>query len=211
MKIASWGLIKEGDWIAVPSFNADGPVEHIGLYDIKVRNWDLTTSLIPTHKILEVANTNYTSMQEDRRARRIQEKMLIDIKTIRICDRALLEQLQNVDLIKDVVGRKLEVLGELDEPGVDADRVASVSTNYELFKTYVDCYLRTRVDLHQKQNYILVRTLAPTRHGLPLDIFAFTRQTSLVDFSNIQTSILDHLITMIALFDLRFFQTYSEQ
>jgi miniconductance mechanosensitive channel len=210
MKIASWNLIREGDWIAVPNFNADGIVEHIGLYDIKVRNWDLTTALIPTHQVLEVANTNFASMQRDARARRIQEKLLIDIETIRLCDRPLLEKLGQIELISDLVTDKLEALGELDDPSGDPRCAASVSTNYELFRTYVDRYLRSRDDLHQKQNFILVRTLAPTRHGLPLDIFAFTRQTNLVDFSNVQTSIFNHLIAMVALFDLRLYQSHQE-
>ena len=209
MKIASWNLIREGDWIAVPDFNADGTVEHIGLYDIKVRNWDLTTALIPTHQVLEVANTNFASMQRDARARRIQEKLLIDIETVRLCDRPLLEKLGQIELISDLVADKLEALGELDDPSGDPRCAASVSTNYELFRTYVDRYLRSRDDLHQKQNFILVRTLAPTRHGLPLDIFAFTRQTDLVDFSNVQTSIFNHLVAMVALFDLRFYQTHE--
>jgi miniconductance mechanosensitive channel len=211
MKIASWNLIREGDWIAVPNFNADGFVEHIGLYDIKVRNWDLTTSLIPTHKVLEVANTNFSSMQVEARARRIQEKFLIDIETIRICDRPLLEKLSQIDLISDIVAEKLVILGDLDDPTVNAGCVASVSTNYELFKTYVERYLRTRDDVHQKQNYILIRTLAPTHYGLPLDIFAFTRITDLVGFSNIQTSIFNHLIAMIVLFDLRLYQIHMEK
>jgi miniconductance mechanosensitive channel len=210
MKIASWNLIREGDWIAVPNFNADGIVEHIGLYDIKVRNWDLTTALIPTHQILEVANTNYRNMQKDARARRIQEKLLIDIESIRLCDRPLLEKLGKIDLISDLVAEKMEALGELDDPSGDPRCAASVSTNYELFRTYVDRYLRSRDDLHQKQNFILVRTLAPTRHGLPLDIFAFTRQTGLIEFSNVQTSIFNHLMVMAALFDLRHYQVHQE-
>lgn len=211
MKIASWNLIREGDWIAVPNFNADGFVVHIGLYDIKVRNWDLTTSLIPTHKVLEVANTNYSSMQLEARARRIQEKFLIDIETIQICDRPLLEKLSQIDLISDLVAEKLLILGDIDDPTVNAGCVASVSTNYELFKTYVERYLQTRDDVHQKQNFILIRTLAPTHHGLPLDIFAFTRETDLVGFSNIQTSIFNHFIAMIVLFDLRLYQTHMEK
>jgi miniconductance mechanosensitive channel len=32
IKIASWNLIREGDWLVVPDFGADGTVEHIGLY-----------------------------------------------------------------------------------------------------------------------------------------------------------------------------------
>ena len=222
MKIASWNLIREGDWISIPSFNADGPVEHIGLYDIKIRNWDFTTSLVPTHKVLEVANTNFSSMQEEARARRIQEQFLIDIDTIRICDRPLLEKLSQIDLISDLVADKLEILGDIDDPTTNAGCVASVSTNYELFKTYVESYLRSRDDLHQKQyfmlptqtdmpNTILVRTLAPTHHGLPLDIFAFTRETDLIGFSNIQTSIFNHFIAMIVLFDLRLYQTHMEK
>jgi miniconductance mechanosensitive channel len=211
LKIASWGLIREGDWIAVPSFAADGVVESIGLYDIKVRNWDLTTSLIPTHKILEVATTNYRTMQKDSRARRIQEKFLIDIETIKLCDRSLLEKLTKVELIADIVAEKLEVLSQYDVPSEDPQCVASVLTNCELFRVYVERYLRTRDDLHQKQNYIMVRTLAPTRHGLPLDIFAFTRKTGLVDFSSIQTSIFTHLVAMIGLFDLQLYQIRDEK
>jgi miniconductance mechanosensitive channel len=211
LQIASWNHLREGDWISVPSFDADGTVERIGLYDIEVRNWDLTTCLIPTHKVLEVATTNFRSMQKDARARRIQEKLLINIETIRLCDRPLLEKLGQIELISDLVADKLEALGELDDPSGDPRCAASVLTNYELFKTYVDRYLRTRDDLHQKQNFILVRTLAPTRHGLPLDIFAFTRKTSLINFSNTQSSIFDHLMAMVALFDLRLYQTHVEK
>ena len=134
----------------------------------------------------------------------------MDIETIRLCDRPLLEKLGQIELISDLVADKLEALGESDDPSGDPRCVASVSTNYELFRTYVDRYLRSRDDLHQKQNFILVRTLAPTRHGLPLDIFAFTRQTDLVDFSNVQTSIFNHLIAMVALFDLRLYQSHQE-
>jgi miniconductance mechanosensitive channel len=210
MQIASWNLIREGDWIAVPNFNADGIVEHIGLYNIKVRNWDLTTALIPTHQVLEVANTNYRKMEKEARARRIQERILIDIESIRLCDRSLLQKLGKIDLISDIAAEKLEALTKFDDAGDDPECAALVLTNFELFRVYIDRYLRSRDDLHQKQNFILVRALAPTRHGFPIDIFAFTRDTSLVDFSNIQSDIFTHIMAMIGLFDLRLYQTHQE-
>jgi len=210
MKIASWGLIREGDWIYVPSFNADGPVEHIGLYDIKVRNWDLTTSLIPTHRILEVANTNFASMQRDARARRIQETFLFDVTSVRLCDRELLDRLKAVTLIEDLVAAKIEALGDNDNPGYDPELATEVATNFELFTVYLDRYLRTRKDLNTKQRFVLIRTLAPTAHGIPLDIFAFVRKTDLIGFSNVQTSIFNHMLAMIGLFDLRLHQTAME-
>ena len=210
IKIASWNLIREGDWLAVPSFGADGTVEHIGLYDIKVRNWDLTTVLVPTHSVLEVANTNYTSMQ-DTRARRLFETFSFDVGSVRVCDRALLERLQGVPLISDIVAEKIEALGDSDDPGTDARLAPVITTNFEIFCAYVDRYLRSREDIHQKRHYIMIRTTAPTHHGIPMEIFAFLREVSLVPFSKIQTDIFNHLLAMIGVFDLRLHQSLAKE
>lgn len=210
IKIASWNLIREGDWLVVPSFGADGTVEHIGLYDIKVRNWDLTTVLVPTHSVLEVANANYTSMQ-DTRARRLFETFSFDVGSVRVCDRALLERLQGVPLISDIVAEKIEALGDSDEPGTDARLAPVITTNFEIFCAYVDRYLRSREDIHQKHHYIMIRTTAPTHHGIPMEIFAFLREVSLVPFSKIQTDIFNHLLAMIGVFDLRLHQSLAKE
>lgn len=210
IKIASWNLIREGDWLVVPSFGADGTVEHIGLYDIKVRNWDLTTVLVPTHSVLEVANTNYTSMQ-DTRARRLFETFSFDVGSVRVCDRALLERLQGVPLISDIVAEKIEALGDSDDPGTDARLAPVITTNFEIFCAYVDRYLRSREDIHQKRHYIMIRTTAPTHHGIPMEIFAFLREVSLVPFSKIQTDIFNHLLAMIGVFDLRLHQSLAKE
>jgi miniconductance mechanosensitive channel len=100
IQIASWNHFREGDWIIVPAFGADGIVERIGLYDIKLRNWDMTTSLIPTHKILYVETKNYRSMQESR-ARHIKRSLHIDLDTVHFCDRPLLERLVKIDHIAE--------------------------------------------------------------------------------------------------------------
>jgi miniconductance mechanosensitive channel len=210
IKIASWNLIREGDWLVVPSFGADGTVEHIGLYDIKVRNWDLTTVLVPTHSVLEVANTNFTSMQ-DTRARRLYETFSFDVRSVRVCDRALLERLKDVPLIADIVAEKLEALGESDDPATDPQLAAVIATNFEIFSTYVERYLQSREDVHQKRQYIMIRTTAPTNHGVPMEIFAFLREVNLVPFSNVQTSIFNHLLAMIGVFDLRLHQSLAER
>ncbi len=210
IKIASWNLIREGDWLVVPSFGADGTVEHIGLYDIKVRNWDLTTVLVPTHSVLEVANTNFTSMQ-DTRARRLFETFSFDIGSVRVCDRALLERLREIPLISDIVAEKIEALGDVGDPATDPQLAPIITTNFEIFSTYVERYLRSRDDVHQKRHYIMIRTTAPTHHGVPMEVFAFLREVSLVPFSNVQTSIFNHLLAMIAVFDLRLHQSLAER
>ena len=209
IKIASWNLIREGDWLVVPDFGADGTVEHIGLYDIKVRNWDLTTVLVPTHSVLEVANTNFTSMQ-DTKARRLYETFSFDVGSVRVCDRALLERLKDIPLISDLVAEKIEALGGSDDPGADPVLAPVITTNFEIFSVYVERYLNTRSDIHQKRHFIMVRTTAPTRHGVPMEIFAFLREVNLVPFSRVQTSIFNHLLAMIGVFDLRLHQSVTE-
>lgn len=207
IKIASFDLIREGDWLSVPSFDADGSVEHIGLYDIKIRNWDQTTSLIPTHKVLEVANRNYSSMQNEARARQLVLKLHFDVDSIRLCDRPLLEALKDLPAVADLAEATLLAVGDPDRPPASPRAAATGQTNYDLYRAYVDRYLRDRPDLHQKRFYILVRTLAPEIHGLPIQIFAYARETGMINFSNTQSEILAHLIIMARVFDLKLFQS----
>lgn len=46
-------LMREGDWIEVPEYGADGDVINIALHTVKIQNWDKTISVVPTHKLLE--------------------------------------------------------------------------------------------------------------------------------------------------------------
>ena len=50
LQITSNDLIRLGDWIEVPQYGADGDVIDIALHIVKIRNWDKTISVIPTHK-----------------------------------------------------------------------------------------------------------------------------------------------------------------
>ena len=210
LQIASWDHIREGDWISVPNFGADGTVTRIGLYDIRVKNWDLSTICIPTHVALGAGCKNYRSMSEAR-ARRIKRALNIDLRTIQFCDRKLLLKLGRITLISDLVAEKVKALGKVDHSQLDSSSDAEAVTNLELFRAYVERYLRSRTDLHQKRMFIVVRDLAPTEYGLPLEIWAFTRNTDWADYEAVQASIFSHLIGMIGSFDLRLYQSLSEQ
>jgi miniconductance mechanosensitive channel len=122
----------------------------------------------------------------------------------------MLERLKKIPLIEGAVTEKLSALGDRDSPENQPDLVASIGTNFELYAKYVDQYLRSRKDLNVKQRFVLVRTLAPTKYGIPLDIFAFVRKTDLIGFSNVQTDIFNHLISLVEVFDLQLFQAREE-
>ena len=53
---------------------------------------------------------------------------------------------------------------------------------------------------------ILVRQLAPTEKGIPMQIYCFTKTTSWNEYEDIQSDIFDHVLAIIPFFDLRVFQ-----
>jgi miniconductance mechanosensitive channel len=58
IQISANDLLKEGDWVEVPSYEADGDVTNIILHTIKIRNFDMTYIIIPTYKIVDVPYCN---------------------------------------------------------------------------------------------------------------------------------------------------------
>lgn len=61
-------MIRIGDWIQMDKNNANGTVLEINLYTVKVQNWDMTISTIPTYQLVSESFTNWRGMQGIRRA-----------------------------------------------------------------------------------------------------------------------------------------------
>ncbi len=208
VQINSMDLIKEGDWIEVPSYDADGDVINIGLHTIKVQNFDMTTTVIPTHKIMDVAYKNWRGMREAG-GRRIQRPILIDMTSIKFCDDDMLAELSKIDLICEHISRKIEAIH--DYKARHADHYDSPLdgpqlTNTELFRAYIESYLRARDDIHQTGLPFLVRNLEPTPTGLPIEIYIFTKPTVWEEYEAIQSEIFEHFLAAAGHFGLRVFQ-----
>ncbi len=201
----SWGYFREGDWIAAPEYGADGLIERIGLYEVTVRNWDLTTSLIPTHKVLNVTTKNYRSMWE-KQARQIRRSLDIDIDTIRFCDRHLLERLVKIDSLSEEATQQLTLITEEETAQKDNSTQVKIKTNLDMFRLYADKYLRQHSGIHHRKHLIMVRDREPGPEGLPVEVWAFTRKVDLPGYEATQASVFSHLIGVLGLFDLKVFQ-----
>ena len=55
----------------------------------------------------------------------------------------------------------------------------------------------------------MVRQLAPTPEGLPLEIYTFVNSTEWAIYESIQSDIFDHIFAIAPEFDLRLFQSPS--
>jgi miniconductance mechanosensitive channel len=208
IQIGTQDLVKEGDWIEVPSYGADGDVVNMTLHTIKVQNFDKTITVIPTHKMIEVAYKNWRGMQESG-GRRIMRSLFIDMNSIKFCDAALLERLSKIDLISNYVESRMNDIAQyqmvsaeqLDSP-LDGPQI----TNIEVYRKYIEAYLRSRDDIHQVGMDLLIRSLAPSPDGLPIEVYVFAKTTVWKEYENIQAEIFDHLLAAVPNFDLRVFQ-----
>jgi miniconductance mechanosensitive channel len=205
--IASNRLVKVGDWIEAPGFGADGDVIDIALHTVKVQNWDKTITTIPTYKLVETSFKNWRGMQESG-GRRIKRAIHLDTNTVRFCDEEMLTRFEKIQYIAGYVQQRRQEVdsdnkqrtADLSEP-VNGRRLTNVGT----FRAYVVAYLRNHQNIHQDMTF-LVRQLAPTPQGLPLEIYVFTNTTVWSEYESIQSDIFDHLLAVVPRFDLRVFQ-----
>ena len=208
IQISTQQLIKDGDWVEVPSFNANGIISGISLNSITVRNFDNTLTVIPTYKIVDVAFRNYRGMEESG-GRRLERSVKFDVHSIKFCDMRLLQRLAKYDLITDIVTDQIERIRasqlESVEP-LDFPLDGPYMTNLDLFMRYLLAYLRVRKDLHHRRLPEVIQTSDPGRDGISIEIYAFTKATGWVEHAATRDEIMIHLIAAAPFFDLRIFQ-----
>lgn len=208
IQLSTQELIKDGDWIEVPTLGVEGVVSDVTLNVIKVRNFDNTVSVIPTYKLVEVPYKNYRGMEESG-GRRIVLTIAFDVGSVGFCDLALLENLSGYDLIADVVGEQIDGLKEL---ALDSAAPAEFSldgpqiTNVQLFMKYIEAYLRSRKDIRQRRFTFIIRVLEPGSAGLPIQIFVFSKNIPWPQFEETKGEILMHLVAAAPYFGLKIFQ-----
>ena len=211
VQISSDGRVRIGDWIEMPSQNADGDVIDIALHTVTVRNWDMTTTTIPTKKLISDSFKNWRGMNEAG-GRRIKRALFLDQKSVRFLDDGELVGMERFALLDDYLGEKrLEVrqwnaaLAERGSEAVNTRRLTNLGT----FRIYVQNYLRQHPGIHQGMT-LLVRQLQPTDAGLPLEIYCFTSDIRWDCYEAVQSDIFDHLLAILPEFDLRVFQSSSD-
>jgi len=200
-------LVRVGDWIEAPAFGADGDVIDIALHTVKVQNWDKTITTIPTYKLVETSFKNWRGMSESG-GRRIKRAIYIDMNTIQLCDTQMLERFERFELLAEGLRqRRAEVERYNAEHVTDTKELINGRrlTNVGTLRAYIIAYLRQHPRIHQDLTF-LVRQLAPTSKGLPIEIYVFTRDIEWVKYEEIQADIFDHLLAVMPMFDLRIFQ-----
>ena len=200
-------MVAYGDWIEMPQYGADGDVIDITLTTVKVQNWDKTITTIPTYALISESFKNWRGMQ-DSGGRRIKRAIYLDVSTIKFCDEETLARFAKIQYITAHIERKKKELAEYNKLNrVDLAHLVNGRrmTNIGTFRAYVQAYLKNHPQINQEMTF-LIRQLAPTSKGLPIEIYVFCKDIVWANYEAIQADIFDHIFAIVPAFDLRVFQ-----
>lgn len=200
-------MLAVGDWLEMPKYNADGDVMDITLTTVKVRNWDKTITTLPTYALISDSFKNWRGMSEAG-GRRIMRSVFVDVTSIRFLEPGEVERLRKARLLAGYMENKLREI-ERDNRERNVDPASPVDarrlTNIGTFRAYLASYIASHPGINPDLIH-MVRQGRPTPEGLPLEIYAFTRETAWVAYEGVQADIFDHVLAVIGEFGLRAFQ-----
>ena len=203
-------MVSTGDWIEMPKYGANGDIIEIALTTVKVQNFDKTITTVPTYALITESFKNWRGMSESD-GRRIKRSINIDMNTIQFCTEDMLDRFKKIQYISTYIEKKKTELSEINKlEQIDKSSVVNGRrmTNIGTFRAYVEAYLRNHPMVNQEMT-LLVRQLAPTEHGLPIEIYVFSKDQEWGIYENVQANIFDHILAVIPEFDLRVFQDPS--
>ncbi len=207
LQLSQNDMLHVGDWIVVPSTIANGIVTDVSLTAVKVRNWDNTIVTLPPYTLVSGSFQNWRGMSQSG-VRQIARSILVDIYTITQATPEFLNTIiVRFPILKSYI-EKLETSKEtIFDPGT-ATVNGTIETNLGLYRAYLCEWLLNNPSI-SSSNQILVRLLAPTEYGIPLQVWCFTSTTAWTAYEAIQSALFEHIAVTAPEFGLRLFNDTS--
>jgi miniconductance mechanosensitive channel len=207
IQISANKMVAPGDWVELPTYGADGDVLEIGLNTVKVKNFDNTITTVPTYALISGSFRNWRGMMQSG-GRRIKRSVIIDISSVKFYQKSELDELVKIRLLTQYLETKtIEINESRAALGLAPEDLSNSRqlTNIGTFRAYISAYLTQHPKIHTEMT-CMVRQLASTESGIPLELYCFSNDKNWVNYENIQADIFDHIFAMAPLFGLRIFQ-----
>lgn len=207
IQVATNDMVRIGDWIQMDKHGADGDVIEITLSTVKVQNWDKTITTIPTYSLISDSFINWRGMQEAG-GRRIKRPIYLKISSIRYLKDGEIEELKKIQLLTSYIEERQQDISEYNRQYATHREIPVNGrnlTNAGLFRKYIELYAAQRPDIKKDMTF-MVRQLAPTATGLPIELYFFTGTTDWAIYEGIMSDIFDHLLAAIKYFNLEVFE-----
>lgn len=206
IQLAANRMVSMGDWIQMDKYGANGDVVEVSLTTVKVRNWDKTITMIPAYALVSDAFKNWRGMTESG-GRRIKRAVAIDIHSIHFLSEEEQTRLSKINYLKEYFVTKKDEISRFNCNVEDADILVNSRhlTNIGTFRAYLLEFVKQHPLIH-KDMTLLVRQLAPTAEGVPIEVYVFTTDIRWSVYEGIQSDIFDHIFAILPEFGLNVFQ-----
>ena len=195
VQLSANDMLKVGDWIKMPKYDADGIVTEVTLNTVKVRNWDNTVTTVPPYALISDSFQNWNAMRMSG-GRRIKRAINIDMNSVCFCTPQMLQSFRQMDLLHDYWEQ------------MDKETDGRELTNLGVFRAYLTAYLRS-LPITNQELHCMVRHLQPTEHGIPVELYFFSTVKDWIPYEAIQADVFDHVLAIIPRFGLRVYQSPS--
>lgn len=191
IQLSANDMVRPGDWITLPSGDANGYVREITLNTVKIQNFDNTISTIPPYTLVSEPFQNWRGMVESG-GRRVLKSVTLDLTTIQFCTPEMLDRFRKeIPLLVDYQPEE-----------------GTIPTNSQVYRVYIERYLCSLPVVNQELD-LIISQLQATMYGVPIQIYFFSRNKVWKEYERIQSDIFDHLLAIVPKFDLKVYQ-YSE-
>ncbi|MFC4690470.1 mechanosensitive ion channel family protein [Dokdonia genika] len=207
IQVAINDMVRIGDWITFEKYGADGDVVEINLATVKVQNFDMTITTIPTYALISDSFKNWRGMT-DSPGRRIKRSLYIKQDSIKFLTDQDIQRFKRIGLITDYLTNMEEKLARINERD-DSDKSIQINgsnlTNVGLFRKYMETYIQNHSAIH-KEMLLMCRQLAPTPQGIPLEVYCFSKDKKWENYEYIIADLFDHFLAAVPYFDLELFE-----
>lgn len=191
IQVATSDMMRKGDWIEIPEKEISGHIIEMSLSTIKIQNFDKTISTLPPYYVTSNAVKNWRGMF-DFGGRQMKIAFTLDSHAIKFADKAMVARLGKLPLLSG-------------SPSLQKAQEMPL-TNLSFFREYIEAFIEQDERFLKKETF-LARLIQPHYvGGIPLEISAYTRETSLKPHEHIQADLIEHLIAMMPQFELDLFQ-----
>ncbi|MEW4924441.1 mechanosensitive ion channel domain-containing protein [Algibacter sp. 2305UL17-15] len=200
-------MVRIGDWITFEKYGADGDVIEINLATVKVQNFDKTITTIPTYALISDSFKNWRGMM-NAGGRRIKRSLNIKQDSIKCLSEEDIKALKKIELITSYLETRqndISAYNKTNNINKELPLNGRNLTNIGVFRKYIQTYIENHSAIN-KDMTIMVRQLAPTPQGLPIEIYAFSSDKRWVNYEYIMADIFDHVLSAVPYFDLEIFE-----
>lgn len=203
-------MVRIGDWITMEKYGADGDVIEINLATVKVRNFDNTTTTVPTYALISDSFKNWRGMTNSG-GRRIKRHVLIKANSVRFLNNEEINSFKKIELLNNYIDHRKSDIDKYNEQNKINKEIQINGrnlTNLGLFRKYISQYIENHSAIN-KDLIIMCRHLQPTEKGIPVEVYAFTSDKRWENYEYIMADIFDHIIAAVKFFELEIFELPS--